>query len=455
MSDLTTEYEPVITAISTPPGTGGIAVIRLSGAGALKIVQRIFTPRTGSIDFTHFPVQKALFGDLHDTQGKLLDEVIVVYFKSPHSYTCEDLVEISCHGGLVNTRQILELILAQGARLADAGEFTRRAFLNGRIDLTQAEAVADLIHAKTQRASHVAATQLQGTLTRQIVRVRDELMNALAHVEAHIDFPDEDISPQTRDKLRTNLQQALDFSNELVKKSHHGRILREGIRTVITGEPNVGKSSLFNSLLGADRAIITPVAGTTRDTLEEILSIDGIPLVLIDTAGIRHTDDLIEVEGIKRSEYARSQAELILEILDISQPPASPHCEDHRILRVWNKADLMPSLSPSQIAPDEVLVSAVTGQGIESLKKAVLEKIGFEEIKSDSEVFLINTRQRNALDKAATALKDCLDTIQSARPLELVALDLRRACQSLGEIVGKTSTEDLLDKIFSSFCIGK
>ncbi len=451
-----TAHEPVIAAVSTPPGTGGIAVIRISGTGALQIARRVFHPASPQISFDAFPPARAVFGGIRRAT-ELMDEVILVWFRQPHSYTGEDVIEISCHGGVVNTRAILELVLSHGARPAAPGEFTRRAYLNGRIDLTRAEAVADLIHAKTQRASRAAAAQLQGTLFRKVESVRDTLMQALAHIEAHIDFPDEDISPDTRSKLRGSLISARDFARELIHTSRQGRILREGLRTVVTGEPNVGKSSLFNLLLGDDRAIITEVPGTTRDTLEEILSIDGVPLVLIDTAGIRHTRDLVEAEGIRRSHKARDTAELILEIRDArtfpehaDEPPTDP-----RILRVWNKADLVEPACRAKMPPDMILTSAVTGEGIERLKTGILSQIGFQGMDSGTEDVLINTRVRDCLTRASAALDHVLESFDSGRELELVALDLRTACSAIGEITGKTSTDDLLDRIFSTFCIGK
>lgn len=455
---LATDHEPTIAAISTPPGIGGIAIIRMSGTIALQIAQRIFRPRNSRISFDSFPTGKTVFGEIHDS-GQLLDEAVVIFFRSPHSYTCEDLIEINCHGGPVNTRLILDLTLQNGARLAGAGEFTRRAYLNGRIDLTQAEAVADLIHAKTQRAGRVAASQLQGALTRKIEVVRDELMQTLAHLEAHIDFPDEDISPDTRAKLHGTIINAQQFAQSLIRSSRNGRILREGLRTVITGEPNVGKSSLFNLLLGSDRAIITPLAGTTRDTLEEILSIDGVPLVLIDTAGIRHTEDVIEAEGIRRSQQAREAAELILEIRDAREfvqtgadVATNP---DPRNLCVWNKSDLLDDQQKKLLHVNGIFVSAQTGEGIETLKKTILEKIGFQSMDAGAEEFLVNTRQRDCLMRAVKSLDHVLSSFEADQPLELITMDLRSACSVIGEIAGKTSTEDLLDRIFSSFCIGK
>ncbi|MDL5047540.1 tRNA uridine-5-carboxymethylaminomethyl(34) synthesis GTPase MnmE [Oscillatoria amoena NRMC-F 0135] len=455
-----TAAEPVIAAVSTPPGTGGIAVIRISGMGALQIARAVFAPANTAISFGTFPVARAVLGAIHTPEGELVDEGLLIFFQAPRSYTAEDVVEISCHGGMVNTRRVLELILAAGARPAGPGEFTRRAYLNGRMDITQAEAVADLIHARTERASRAAARQLRGSLARKTAHIRDELMRALAHIEAHIDFPDEDITPDTRSKLRGDMDTAAQFAREIIRTSRHGRILREGIRTAIVGEPNVGKSSLFNLLLGEDRAIITPVAGTTRDTIEETLSIEGIPLALVDTAGLRHTEDIVEAEGIRRSQLARDQAELILEILDASRvgagSPPPPPPGDPRILRVWNKADLLPPEFPrAQFAPGDVLISALTGAGLEDLHRAVLEKIGFSGMESGGEEFLINARVRDCLSRAATALDHAVAGFDANAGLELVAFDLRTACAAIGEVAGKTSTDDLLDLIFSAFCIGK
>jgi tRNA modification GTPase len=362
---------------------------------------------------------------------------------------------------------VLDAILENGARLAEPGEFTRRAFLNGRLDLAQAEAVADLIHSRTELALAAANEQLAGKLSHRINQLRDDLMKTLAHVEAHIDFPDEDISPDTKAQLLKRLENGIAFMDELLRTANEGQILRRGIRAAIVGRPNAGKSSLLNQLLGHDRAIVSPIPGTTRDTIEETANIRGLPVVFIDTAGLREGRDEIEVEGIRRSRESLAQAELILHVLDASEPLTgadeiylAEFAAKKRIL-VRNKVDLpikleLPSDSRFTIHDSRLVdVSCLNGQGIEALKDAIKNLVWAGKIEAGMLQVMINSRHQEALARARAATVRTLDALRADATLELVALDLRIAVNAVGEIVGKTAAEDLLDSIFSQFCIGK
>ena len=413
--------------------------------------------------------------------GNVIDEVLLAVLRAPRTFTREDTVEISCHGGLLPAKLVLDTLLAHGARLAEPGEFTKRAFLNGRIDLAQAEAVADLIHSRTELALAAANEQLAGKLSQRINRLRDDLMLTLAHVEAHIDFPDEDISPDTKENLLQRLENGITFMDELLLTANEGQILRRGIRAAIVGRPNAGKSSLLNQLLGHDRAIVSHIAGTTRDTIEETANIRGLPVIFIDTAGLREARDEIELEGIRRSRESLTKAEFILHVLDASEPLTgadeiylAEFAGKKRIL-VRNKTDLpvklelslerrsptrRESVTESQPAGSEtgvpiIDVSCVSGQGIEALKDAIKSLVWAGEIKAEMLQVAINSRHQDALNRARATTRLAADALRADATLELVAMDLRIAANAVGEIVGKTTTEDLLDSIFSTFCIGK
>jgi tRNA modification GTPase len=453
--------DDTIAAISTPIGEGGLAVVRLSGEDALNVADRCFVP-IGKM--SHKPSQ-AVSHTLHYGHivhaGKVVDEVMLAVLRAPRTYTREHMVEISCHGGILPAKAVLEAVLASGARLALPGEFTRRAFLNGRIDLTQAEAVVDLIHSRTELAMAAAQEQLAGRLSERINKARDDLLAGLAHIEAHIDFPDEDIAPNTREQLAGRLNAAAEFAEHLLRTFNEGQILRRGIRAAIIGRPNAGKSSLLNQLLGHDRAIVSPIPGTTRDTIEETANIRGLPVVFVDTAGLREARDEIEVEGIRRSRLTFERADLILHILDASEPLMP---EDERYLAefsgkkrlfIANKIDLPRKLELPRDVSRAVEVSCVTGDGIEQLKDAIKSAVWAGEIKAEMLQVMINARHQDALRRAAEAVRRSLDGLRACLSLELIAMDLHIAVNALGEIVGKTTTEDLLDSIFSQFCIGK
>jgi len=473
--------DDTIAAIATPLGEGGLAVVRLSGPQTFAIADKSFLP----VGKNSLPPSAATTHTIHYgkivQQGRSVDEVLLAVLRAPHTFTREDTVEITCHGGILPAKLVLDTLLENGARLAEPGEFTRRAFLNGRIDLAQAEAVADLIHSRTELALAAANEQLAGKLSQRINQLRDEMMQTLAHIEAHIDFPDEDISPDTKAQLLKRLEHGVVFMDELLRTANEGQILRRGIRAAIVGRPNAGKSSLLNQLLGHDRAIVSPIPGTTRDTIEETANIRGLPVVFIDTAGLREARDEIEQEGVRRSHESLARAEFILHVLDASEPftPAdekyfAEFAGKKRIL-VVNKVDLPRKLElPSERrAPsrhespggsqhaETVLgvpiaeVCCLSGQGIEALKDAIKELVWSGEITAGMLQVMINSRHQDALNRARAATQRTLDVLRAGETLELAAGELRIAVNAVGEIVGKTTTEDLLDSIFSQFCIGK
>ncbi len=472
-------FDDTIAAIATPVGEGGLAVIRLSGAQALAVAERCFVPGgKHSRKPTEAATHTIHYGRVVRA-GKTVDEVLCAVMRAPRTYTREDIVEITCHGGILSAKTVLDTVLENGARLAEPGEFTKRAFLSGRLDLTQAEAVVDLIHSRTELALSAANEQLAGKLSQRINQLRDDLMHTLAHLEAHLDFPEEDIAPDTREQLFSRLERSLAFMEELLRTANEGRILRRGVRAAIVGRPNAGKSSLLNQLLGHDRAIVSPIPGTTRDTIEETANVRGVPVVFVDTAGLREARDEIEVEGIRRSRASLARAEFILHVLDASEPFTE---EDKRLLTefagkkrilVRNKIDL-----PARPTPDPLTLSllpsdgegasedrvkrqpivdvcCLTGQGIETLKDAIKELVWSGEIKAEMLEVMINARHQDALRRAREATQRTLDALRADLSLDLVAVDLHIAVNAVGEIVGKTATEDLLDSIFSQFCIGK
>ncbi|HEY3932099.1 MAG TPA: tRNA uridine-5-carboxymethylaminomethyl(34) synthesis GTPase MnmE [Verrucomicrobiae bacterium] len=470
-------FDDTIAAIATPLGEGGLAVVRISGADTFAVADKIFLPVGKNSQKPSAATSHTIhFGKIvHD--GKMIDEVLLAVLRAPRTFTREDTIEISCHGGILPAKLVLDTILENGARLAGPGEFTRRAFLNGRIDLAQAEAVADLIHSRTELALAAANEQLAGKLSQRINQLRDDLMKTLAHVEAHIDFPDEDISPDTKAQLLKRLENGIAFMDELLRTANEGQILRRGIRAAIVGRPNAGKSSLLNQLLGHDRAIVSHIAGTTRDTIEETANIRGLPVVFIDTAGLREGRDEIEVEGIRRSRETLEKAELILHVLDASEPLTrddenyfSEFAGKKRIL-IRNKADLQQKLNLSDggtsvlasgterlistLTPPIVDVSCLNGHGIEALKDVIKSLVWSGKIEAGMLQVMINSRHQETLGRARAATLQTIHALRADESLELVALDLRIAVNAVGEIVGKTTTEDLLDSIFSQFCIGK
>ena len=442
--------EDTIAAISTPVGEGAIAVIRLSGSDALAVLARNFA---GVIAPAQFVPRRVFFGKIQDAAGNV-DEVLVSYFRGPHSYTGEDVVEISCHGGILVTRRVLDLLLSAGARMANPGEFTQRAFLNGKMDLTQAEAVMDLIRAQTELALRAANEQLAGHLGNELTDIRELLLTTLAHVDAYIDFPDEQIDPDTGKVL---LDRILGFENRLdrlLATADQGRILRHGLRTVIYGAPNVGKSSLLNLLLGYDRAIVSEVPGTTRDTIEEVINIRGLPVRLIDTAGTRESFDLLESEGIRRAQHQVEQADLVIQVVDGSQPPENLKDLDGRPnVLLLNKCDL--GVHPLWTEIAGVRFSCKEKVGLNDLNQAIWDRVMGEKVKLADVRVAINARHQACLQTAKELLAAGAQSLRDGKSPEFISIELHGALDAVGEVIGKLDTEDLLGKIFSEFCIGK
>jgi len=437
-------------------------VIRISGAAALAIADRCFVAPAGKAGtLSAAPSHTLHFGHVV-RDGEKIDEVLAAVMRAPRTFTREDIVEFTCHGGILPVKLVLDAVLAAGARLAEPGEFTRRAFLNGRIDLAQAEAIADVIHSRTELALRAANEQLAGKLSKRIEEVREQLMQTLAHIEAHIDFPDEDIAPDTKDQLLERMDRGVRFMDRLLATANEGQILRRGVRAAIVGRPNAGKSSLLNQLLGRDRAIVSPIPGTTRDTIEETANVRGLPIVFVDTAGLREAGDQIELEGMRRSRESLERAELILHVLDRSEPLTEADTRHlgelagRKRIIVRNKADL-PARLEASLLPDApvVDVSCLTGDGIETLKDRIRELVWSGGVGTEMLEVMINSRHQDALNRARAAVVRAIDALRSDESLELVAMDLRIGVNAVGEIVGKTATDDLLDMIFSRFCIGK
>ncbi len=455
--------EDTIAAIATPLGTGGVGIVRLSGKDAVAIVHPLFRPHSGS-GLLAAPSHKLLHGWL-EREGHTIDEVLAVVMRAPHSYTREDVVEVHCHGGTLVLRTVLDLACRGGARLAQPGEFTWRAFLNGRLDLTQVEAVGDIVGARSALGLQVSADQLRGRLHGEIEALREDVAHVAALVAAGIDFPEEDVVFSHREDLRSRLAGTQSRLEALLRTANQGRILREGLGIAIVGKPNVGKSSLLNALLRENRAIVTDIPGTTRDTLEEGLDLNGLAVRLIDTAGIRETVDAVEREGISRAERAIAMADLVLVVLDGSAPLDGADRQvlalgpAHATLAVVNKRDRMAEpLPPWRAELDRrpvVAVSAKTGEGLPALETWIREWALHDERPLLEHAMITNLRQREAARLAHEALRDALAGIAEGRGDELLAVDISQALDALGDIVGETTSDDLLDRIFAEFCIGK
>jgi tRNA modification GTPase len=437
-------YEETIAAVATPPGEGAIAMVRISGPDTTKILSGIFKTRS-----PHPKPRWATLGKILDGE-EMVDQVLVTTFESPASFTGEDMAEISCHGGILLAAKILELVLRHGARAAEPGEFSQRAFFNGKIDLTRAEAIMDIISARTPLALRAAAQQLEGHLGTEILALRNSALETVAHIEAFIDFPEEGIDPATGRLLLEKIQNLLSRTAALLATANEGRILREGVRVAIAGKPNAGKSSLLNRLLGMDRAIVSEIPGTTRDTIEETACLRGILYRLTDTAGLRETSDPIERQGVARTERALESADLILHVIDASTEQIPSALRENEIL-VANKSDLpCPSLPPSAIA-----ISCATGSGFDQLLEAMARATGVHHLASGQSLAAINSRHQAMLESARASLESAVALVQSNEPPELAAIELRAALDFLGRIVGNADTEDILGEIFSRFCIGK
>lgn len=456
--------DDTIAAIATAPGEGGIGIIRISGEKSLQVAESIFKSVTGKL-IKDYNTRTLIYGTVVDGE-KVIDEVLVAYMKGPKSYTGEDVIEINCHGGFISVKKILELILSKDVRLADAGEFTKRAFLNGRIDLSQAEAIIDVIKAKTDKAHEVAQSQLEGSLSKKIRELRFKVTEVLAHLEVSIDFAEEDVEEITYKTLRENAEDIKREIKKLYDTSESGKILRDGLKTVIIGKPNVGKSSLLNSILGENRAIVTDIAGTTRDVIEEFVNIKGIPLKIVDTAGIRETEDIVEKIGVEKSKESYNTADLVIMVLDSSRPLSQ---EDREILEtlenkktivLLNKTDL-----PQQIDIDElskyvdcssiIKISALQHKGIEELQDKIEAMVYKGSVKNSSNLMITNSRHKDALLKAYESINDAISAIDQNMPYDFIEVDFKNIWDYLGYINGDTVKEDLLDTIFANFCIGK
>ena len=421
-------------------------MVRISGPDAAPILARIFKPSVKTL-----APRQATFGKIHDGE-EVLDQVLVTTFQAPASFTGEDMAEITCHGGILLAARILETVLRSGARAADAGEFSQRAFFNGKIDLTRAEAIMDIIRARTAPALRAAALQLEGRLGQEILALRDTVLEVVAHIEAWIDFPEEGIDPATGRHLLAKINAALERTERLLSTADEGRVLREGIRVAIVGLPNAGKSSLLNRLLGMDRAIVSEIPGTTRDTIEESACLRGILFRLTDTAGLRETNDPVEQEGVARSGRAMENADLVLHIFDASATTPPAPLNDREIL-VANKCDLLPPESLKHTGA--ILVSSLTGEGFDALLDAMTNANGSKHAGTGDSLAAINARHKALLESAATSLRVAAELVQTSAPPELAAVELRSSLDALGRIVGATDTEDILGEIFSKFCIGK
>lgn len=447
--------QDTIAALSTAAAEAAVSVIRISGPGAIEIASAVLRGRR---PLAELPVRTACRVQALGATGEVVDEGLVLVFRAPASFTGEDVVEFQGHGGLLVSGTVLAALLAVGARAAGPGEFTQRAYLNGKLDLTQAEAVMDLIHAQSSLALRAANEQLGGAIGREAEALKQDLLPVLAHVEACIDFPDEDISPETGAALVARLDAVLARAQRLIATSEQGRILRQGARTVICGRPNAGKSSLLNLLSGFERAIVSPAAGTTRDTIEEVVQVHGLPLKLVDTAGLRDSGDAIEQLGIERTRREMERADLILEVVDASRPPEPgvevPAGLASRHLRVLNKADL--GLAPGwQPGPTDLAVCCLDGAGLGTLREAIRQLILRAGPLQEAHPVVVNARHRACFEKAAERAREARRVLIDGLAPEFVALELRDALQALGDVVGAVDVEEVLDVIFASFCIGK
>jgi tRNA modification GTPase len=457
--------EDTIAAISTPLGEGGIGIVRLSGPAAVDIAKKIF--KSKEQEWNAAGGHRLIYGHIYDQAGQSVDEVLVGYMQAPHTYTRENIVEINCHGGIAPTKKILELVLGAGARLARPGEFSLRAFLNGRIDLAQAESIVDVIRAQTEAGLKLAVAQLSGNLSRKISDLQEKLLGLLAQVEANIDFPEDDLEESTGAELIQLSGELLQQIKDLIKGAQAGKIYREGIRTIIIGRPNVGKSSLLNALLRENRAIVTDIPGTTRDIIEEIINIRGIPLKIIDTAGLHETENIIEKIGMEKTREMIGRADLALVLLDAGRGLAEEDLDiisyvgDKKAIFLVNKDDLsekkigVENMAGLAAGRPVLRISAKEGTGLSELEEKIFEMVMGGDLTGTDEVLVTNTRHKQALETAARHLEEAVAEIKKSVPVDVVAIDIRAAWEALGEITGAAVTEDLLNRIFADFCIGK
>lgn len=456
---ITREFD-TITAIATPLGEGAIGIVRISGTEAVAIANRIFQGKNLETVDSH----TLNYGHILDPEkDEILDEVMVGVMRAPKTFTREDVIEINTHGGIAVTNEILQLILRQGARMAEPGEFTKRAFLNGRVDLTQAEAIMDIIRAKTDKAMNIAVKQLDGSLKDLIDNTRQEILNTLAQVEVNIDYPEyDDVEEMTTALLREKTQEFQNLLEKLLRTARRGKILREGLSTAIIGRPNVGKSSLLNNLLREDKAIVTDIAGTTRDVIEEYVNIKGVPLKLIDTAGIRETDDIVEKIGVERSRQALAEADLILLVLNASEKLTE---QDRALLALsdmtrrivlLNKTDLREEIEAEELPEDVIRISVLENQNIDQIEERI-NQLFFDNagIVEQDATYLSNSRHISLIEQAVQSLQAVNEGLELGMPVDLLQVDLTRTWQILGEITGDAAPDELITQLFSQFCLGK
>ncbi|HLR79568.1 MAG TPA: tRNA uridine-5-carboxymethylaminomethyl(34) synthesis GTPase MnmE [Bacillota bacterium] len=453
-----------ITAISTPIGEGAISIVRLSGPEAVEIANQIYRGK----DLTEVDSHTIHYGKIMDPEtNTIAEEVMVSVMKAPKTFTREDVVEINCHGGIVAVNRVLEIVLTQGARLAEPGEFTKRAFLNGRIDLSQAEAVMDVIRAKTDQAMNVALKQMDGRLSKLIQRFRQDLLETIAHVEVNIDYPEyDDVEEMSTDMMRKKTKEVHAGIEELLQVAQQGKILREGLSTAIIGRPNVGKSSLMNTLAQESKAIVTEVPGTTRDVIEEYVNVRGVPLRLIDTAGIRETEDIVEKMGVERSRQVLQESDLILFVLNYNDELTEDDralfqaIEGFEYIVIINKTDLEQKLNINEVKQlaggnPIVTTSIIEEKGIDELEKAIARIFFAGEIETGDLTYVSNVRHIQLLKQSKQSLEDAMEGLELGMPLDIVQIDVTRTWEFLGEIVGDTASEGLIDQLFSQFCLGK
>lgn len=453
--------EDTIAAISTACGEGGIGIVRMSGSDAGDIIKKIFSNNR------KLENRKMTYGKIVDnTNGKVIDQALVVFMESPKTYTAEDVVEINCHGSVVSLRKTLALCLANGARLADPGEFTKRAFLNGRLDLTQAEGVIDLIKARTDITYSVALDQMEGRLFNQIENIRKQLLDILVNITVNIDYPDEDIEEIVYKQLEKDLEKSCEGITELLNTAHTGKIIKEGLAVAIIGKPNVGKSSLMNALLKETRAIVTEFAGTTRDTIEETLSIKGIPVKLTDTAGIREAEDEIEKIGIEKSKESFNKADLIIFMLDVSEDldkedlEIMEYLEGKPVIVLANKQDLTVKIKEEEILErlpkaQVIQTSMKNFSGIKKIEDEIEKMVYMGKTSQKESLMVTNARQEDLLKKAKQAIEDGIGMTKMEEALEFIEVDIKRGYELMGEITGESVTENIVDEVFSRFCLGK
>ena len=456
--------EKTIVAISTASGNGGIGIIRLSGRQTFDIIDKIFIPKNKSKDIKGYTMK---YGNIvNPKNNEIIDEVLVAYFVAPKSYTTENMCEINSHGGTVVEKRILELCLENGAELAEPGEFTKRAFLNGRIDLSQAEGIIDLINSKTEMEAKESINQLEGNLSKKIKKIEQKMLDIMVNIEVTIDYPEYDVEEVTNSEALKKLNEIHNLLNELENSFNKGKIIKDGIKTVIIGKPNAGKSSLLNSLLKEDRAIVSDIAGTTRDTIEEYLNIDGIPLNLIDTAGIRDTENTIEKIGVEKSKKLVNDADLIIAIFDIS---GSLDEDDRKIIELirdkkaiilLNKVDVLKNNNKMEeeikkLNKPVIKISAKEEMGLENLYDEIKKMFELNEISSNNEILITNERHKNQIIKAKQNILDAIETVRNNTPVDIISVYINQAMEDLGEITGVNVSENIINEIFAKFCLGK